>query len=165
MNSAVDNTFLRNIETILNRMSVELQARSVLFLRRDGQILARSGKLSEAKIPQMAALIAAMAAASESVAEISENSKEESRLSLEFPASGLYAVAVSTEFWVAVLYENTLNPGLLRMRTRQFGSQIERMEKKWNESGITLTPLHGQKSPLFENITDEEIDSLFGASS
>lgn len=155
-------TTLASLERILNTMQSALKARAVLFLRRDGQVIAREGELAEQKVPHMAALISAMAAASESVAELAGKSKDDPRLSLEFPASGLYAVAVGKEHWVAVLFEGVLNPGQLRMRTRQFGEEIEKLHFK--DSFIIedkVTPVQGAKATLFENITDEEIDGLF----
>lgn len=147
-----------SLERVLGQMQVELKARSVIFLRSDGQVVARQGELAEHRIPQMAALVAAMAAASESVAELAGKPREESRLSLEFPSSGLYAVAVGPDHWVAVLYEGVLNPGLLRMQVRRFGQQIERLEA----DNAKVTPVSHNSGFLFENITDDEIDGLFG---
>jgi predicted regulator of Ras-like GTPase activity (Roadblock/LC7/MglB family) len=160
------------LEHTLNRIHNDLSARSVVLIREDGQVIGRQGTIDDDSVAPLAALVAAMAAASQSVAKLAQEEPHASRLSLEFPTSGLYAVAVDAEHWLAVLYEQALNPGLVRMQIRRAGAELSRLQftdtfmiaSPGAPASSKLTPLEDSAPKLFENITDAEIDGLFGRS-
>lgn len=158
------------LEHTLDRIRSDLNARSVVLIREDGQVMGRQGSLDESSVAPLAALVAAMAAASQSVAQLAQEDASASRLSLEFPSSGLYAVAVGAEHWLAVLYEQALNPGFVRMQIRRAGNELAKLQftdtlmmaSPTTSMSSKMAPYEELAPPLFENITDDEIDGLFG---
>lgn len=168
--------------SVVERMSQELEASVVLLLHSSGQILFHSGSMAEEELPPLAAVFAAMVSACQSLGQAQAR-----RLSCEFEHASLYAVAVGEHHWLTTLYNPPLNPGLFRQKVRQYGRLLERLEPEFSldppsieqkKAGIKVTTFaHGEqgtgvkatpgdlnntgKTPLFENITDEEIDTLF----
>lgn len=153
-------------------MSHELQAKAVILLHRNGQVIHQSGWLEEREFPAMAALVAAMTSAGTSLGSLGENSDKGSptRFHCESESTALYVISINEEYWLATLYDQPLNPGLFRMKVRRYGEDFSRLgvslPKQWEEAsaapaGATLPPSETPKMALFENITDDEIDSLF----
>lgn len=163
-----------SVQSLLLRMSHELNAKAIVFFDGSGQILARSGWLEESNFPAMAALAAAMISAARGLGELGE-SEAPSRFSCDSNSTGLYTVGVGEDRWLTTLYDQPLNPGKFRMRIRRFAETLAQLDANpadWQpEKGVTLLPepenttplenLTEQDSTLFANITDDEIDRLF----
>lgn len=163
-------------------MSHELGARAVVVLHENGQVVHRYGWISESEFPVMAALISAMIATGKSLGQLGENFPSgPTRFSCDSEAMGLYTVAVTPQLWLAVLFEQPLNPGQFRMKVRKYASLLARLgvqkPQQWEREeapapgrivapgatsgGVTLEKNIEDPSTLFANITDEEIDSIF----
>jgi hypothetical protein len=164
-------------------MSHELGARAVIVLHENGQVLHRYGWINESEFPTMAALIAAMIATGKSLGQLGENFPgSPSRFACDSDDMGLYTVSVTPEIWLAVLYEQPLNPGQFRMKVRRYSSMLEKLglapPRQWEvphsgtapgrtmapaATGASVSPekITPTKSSLFANITDEEIDDIF----
>ena len=149
------------VQGLLERISQELSCKAVLYLQSDGQVLSSAGWIEKREIPSVAAIVAAVAAAGYSLAPGNENTSEEFRFHYEFGDTALYAVAVDGQSWLATLYDQPLNPGLVRMKIRRFSETLRRLNRP--AAGAYLTPPVQKKPAFFENITDEEIDHLFEA--
>lgn len=153
-------------------MSHDLQAKAVVLLHNSGQVICKSGWIEDNEFASMAALVAAMTSAGSTLGKLGEDSDKgaPSRFHCESETIGLYAVAIDKEYWLATLFDQPLNPGLFRMKVRRYGENIARLgvqlPEQWEKEndtdfGATLPPSGHQKDTLFENITDDEIDSLF----
>lgn len=161
------------VQGLVQRMSHELQAKAVVLLHSSGQVICKSGWIEDGEFASMAALVAAMTSAGSTLGRLGEDSDKgaPSRIHCESETIGLYAVAINQDYWIATLYDQPLNPGLHRMKVRRYGESLARLgvqlpeqwEKEEDEGyfGDTLAPGGRQKDTLFENITDDEIDSLF----
>lgn len=172
-------------QSLVERMSHELGAKAVLVLQDTGQVVHRYGWINESEFPSMAALIAAMIATGKSFGQLGENfPASPSRFSCDSDEMGLYTVAVTPEIWLAVLYEQPLNPGQFRMKVRRYASLLAKLgvssPQQWevtesgttNAAGSSLAPVSrdqsaplekitASKASLFGDITDEEIDNIF----
>lgn len=171
---------------LVERISNELGAKAVVLLHENGQVLHRSGWIDDAEYPSMAALVAAMIAAGKSLSNLGEAFLgSPSRFACDSEAMGLYTVGVANEVWLAVLYEQPLNPGQLRMKVRRYAELLANLgvqrPPQWElpkngtagaERSATLPPASPSATPdreiltknnssLFGNITDAEIDELF----
>lgn len=174
-----------SVRGLIDRMTSELAARAVVLLHEDGQVLQKSGWIDENEYPLIAALVAAMIATGRSLGERGDGfAGAPSRFACDSEATGLYVVAVANGVWLAVLYEQPLNPGQLRMKIRRYSELLAHLgveksptlevPQKGNMrpvSGATLSPVSSvrnsnpvtltQNGILFGNITDDEIDHLF----
>lgn len=170
----LETSFQPSLHSMLQRMSHELSAKAVLLLHENGQVVSRSGWIEEFEIPMMAALVAAMAAASRPLSQLGDNEDADSlvRIHCESERTGLYILPLGNSLWLATLYDQPLNPGQFRMKVRRYAEMLRKMslaplpESHEVDEAIptpraTLTPGTSDKSALFENITDEEIDNLF----
>lgn len=163
-------------------MSHELGARAVIVLHENGQVVHRYGWISESEFPTMAALISAMIATGKSLGQMGDNFPSgPTRFSCDSEAMGIYTVAVSDGIWLAVLYEQPLNPGQFRMKVRRYAAFLARFgvsqPRQWergeaenagrilapgaSRTGVSLEKNTEDKSTLFANITDQEIDDIF----
>jgi len=170
-------------QSLVERMSHELGAKATLVLHENGQVLHRYGWVNESDFPTMAALISAMIATGKSFGQLGENfPSSPARFSCDSDEMGLYTVSVTPEIWLAVLYEQPLNPGQFRMKVRRYAGFLAKLgvtsPDQWEvtdygtEAGGTLAPVSpaptaplekitAPKSSLFGDITDEEIDNIF----
>jgi len=170
-------------QSLVERMSHELGAKAVLVLQDTGQVVHRYGWINETEFPSMAALIAAMIATGKSFGQLGENfPASPSRFSCDSDEMGLYTVSVTPEIWLAVLYEQPLNPGQFRMRVRRYASLLGKLgvssPRQWEVTEIgtgtggavapgsrdhsaPLEKITAPKASLFGDITDEEIDNIF----
>lgn len=157
-------------------MSHELSAKAVLLLHENGQVLSRSGWLEDVEVPVMAALVSALTATSRSLRKLGDSEETEEspvRIHCESDATGLYVLSLGGPYWLSTLYDHPLNPGLFRMKVRRYAETIRKLANALPSdlplpggvvsTGVSLTP-GSEKSALFENITDEEIDNLFAGS-
>lgn len=153
-------------------MSHELKAKAVVLLHNSGQVIHKSGWIEDNEFASMAALVAAMTSAGKTLGMLGEDTDKgaPTRFHCESEAIGLYAVAVNEDYWLATLYDQPLNPGQFRMQVRRYGEALARLgvalPAQWEQDEIpeksaSLAPGIRQKATLFENITDDEIDSLF----
>jgi predicted regulator of Ras-like GTPase activity (Roadblock/LC7/MglB family) len=179
----LSGSYQPSLQSFIQRMSHELNAKAVLLFDGGGQIIGRAGWLEDEHFPAMAALAAAMISAAQSLGALGESfGSAPSRFSCDSEETGLYTVAVGENLWLTALYDQPENPGKIRMRVRRFGEALAKLQSLENEPweapvsgpkmGVTLIPagpeksapmekLTGQDSTLFSNITDDEIDRLF----
>jgi hypothetical protein len=172
-----------SLQSYVQRIGHELSAKAIVLLHENGQVLHHSGWTDDIDFPAMAALVAAMIAAGKSFGKLGENFPDNPcRLACDSDAMGLYTVAVAGGIWLAVLYEQPLNPGLFRMKVRRYSELLARLEVKapgqWEldsgeaHTGANLLPVSPDKtapkaiftaphSSLFGDISDDEIDRLF----
>ncbi len=172
-----------SLQSFVQRIGNELSAKAIVLLHEDGRVLHRYGWIDDANYPPMAALVVAMIAAGKSLGKLGESFPENpSRFTCDSDAIGLYTVAVTKEIWLAVLYEQPLNPGLFRMKVRRYSELLARLEVKppaqWeiteskaytgaivhpalSKNAVATELITPFKSTLFADISDEEIDELF----
>lgn len=66
-------------------------------------------------------------------------------------------------FYIAGIYDNALNPALLKRKIQNLKIQlVNQLEKKINSSSSKLAEIPVNENYLFTDITDEEMDRLFG---
>lgn len=172
-----------SIGGLVERMSDELGANAVVLLHENGQVLQKGGWIDDRDYPAITALVAAMIATGRSLGSLNEKLLgSPTRFACDSDQQGIYTVAVAPEIWLAVLYEQPLNPGLFRMKVRRYADTIKRLgvqkPNQWEVAQSSLAPganlppvssdgpttteiLTSPKSTLFGDITDEEIDDLF----
>jgi len=116
------------LESLLERLGSELNAKAVLLLHENGQVIQRYGWIGEHEYPAMAALVAAMIATGKSLSALGESfAGSPNRFACDSEAMGLYMAFVSEGIWLTALYDQPMNPGLFRMKVRRYAEIIGRI--------------------------------------
>jgi predicted regulator of Ras-like GTPase activity (Roadblock/LC7/MglB family) len=116
------------LESLVERLGSEINAKAVLLLHENGQVIQRYGWIGEHEYPAMAALVAAMIATGKSLGALGEAfAGSPNRFSCDSEAMGLYMSFVSEGIWLTALYDQPMNPGLFRMKVRRYAELIARI--------------------------------------
>lgn len=155
--------FSERIKHILEPKRSGLAAR--LFVCREDGISVFDFE-SDSTRAQVSALVAGMWQASEALVNLIDKSQDsyDFRLGFDTSSSGVFLLPFShnqKKYFLGALYTESLNPGVLKHQVTQVREELvsllEKTEPKKDE--ILETERNGY---LFKDITDEEIDRLFG---
>ncbi len=129
----------------------KLSTQHILVCRKDGiPLMTHNIDNSDGR----GALVAGAWQAIEAVLESNQN--REMRLSFDSTESGVYILPLDEElnFYSVMIFENIMNPGQLKNQFRLFRDELR------THLTVLAEDINDNKV-LFENITDEEIDTLF----
>ena len=150
-----EQQFLR-IKSVLERVRVECAARVVFLVDRDGQTIAFNGDIGDMDTTSFSSLAAGNVAATTSMAKlIGEN---------VFPAvvhEGEHEsifISVIGRSLLVVVFDERSTLGLVKLRAKRASHDIATiLDEAVRESAV----LAASANPVFAEITDEDIDSLF----
>lgn len=146
----------RQLEAICEELLRDSLAQAIFLVDKNGQLLAMTGRTAEIDTTSLASLVAGTAAATGSLAKIIGED--------EFPVhvhegerQHLHLSLVGEEHILTVIYDERSSLGLVRLRVKKTTSRMlevfeEVMRKAESSDG----------EDIFSEITDEDIDSLFG---
>jgi predicted regulator of Ras-like GTPase activity (Roadblock/LC7/MglB family) len=150
-----EQQFLR-LKNVLERVRVECAARVVFLVDRDGQTIAFHGDIGDMDTTSFSSLAAGNVAATTSMAKlIGEN---------VFPAvvhegehESIFISVISRSLLVVVFDERS-TLGLVKLRAKRASHDIAAiLEEAVKQSAV----IAASTNPVFAEITDEDIDSLF----
>jgi predicted regulator of Ras-like GTPase activity (Roadblock/LC7/MglB family) len=150
-----EQQFLR-LKNVLERVRIECAARVVFLVDRDGQTIAFHGDIGDMDTTSFSSLAAGNVAATTSMAKlIGEN---------VFPAvvhegehESIFISVISRSLLVVVFDERS-TLGLVKLRAKRASHDIAAiLEEAVKQSAV----IAASANPVFAEITDEDIDSLF----
>ena len=134
------------------------------FISRQDGILVYENSTSDLTVPA-GALTCGLWQAAEALGKLfSLNGKEEFRLSFDSTDQGIYVLKFlinRDEFYLAILFQHEINPGLLKARARQLIQKLENFLDKQNDANSSKKLFDVRKSYLFSDITEGEMNALF----
>ncbi len=138
------------------RLRLDSAARLVVLVDKDGQQIAVHGELGELDTTSLASLVAGNVAATGGMAKLI-GEREFPTLSHEGERESIH-ISVIGRVLLVVVFDDRSSLGLVKLRSKQISqelaaafAEIERDSE--SSTGIDALP--------FDEITDEEIDSLF----
>jgi predicted regulator of Ras-like GTPase activity (Roadblock/LC7/MglB family) len=145
---------------LLESVLEETNARFVFLIDKTGQQLAHAGELEGADLTALASLTAGNVAATEGLAQLI-GEDEFSTLFHEGSKDSLHISLVSTKIILLVIFDEHSSLGLVRLRVKQRASELgtvvdEILGRSGSGSGKAIG------AAAFADITDEDIDALFG---
>lgn len=150
----------KQLEEALRRLRQEANARAVFLIDKNGQQIAAAGDLEQFDTTSLASLTAGNVAATDGLAKLI-GEREFSVLFHEGQQDHIHISIVAKRAILVVIFDDRSSLGLVRLRVKRASSELERifvgMQQK-SDKGL-LGPTHA--SP-FAEITDEDIDALFG---
>ncbi len=151
----------KRLVTLLDRLLVESNAHLVFLLDKNGQQIACAGNLDGIDPTSLASLTAGNVAATDGLAHLI-GEKEFGILFHEGERDNLHINVIAGLAILVVLFDERSSLGLVRLRVKKataelgdvLGEITRRRESRQAARGGSLAP--------FPEITDEDIDALFG---
>jgi predicted regulator of Ras-like GTPase activity (Roadblock/LC7/MglB family) len=149
------------IRDLIQRLRSEANARVVCLVDRNGQQIASVGELENLDITALASLAAGNVAATDSLARLIGES-DFSALYHEGEKDNLHLSVVGGKVILVVIFDVRSSLGLVRLRVKKHsGDLAAALERMRQRSAKAHSGKMAAASP-FAEITDEDIDSLFG---
>jgi predicted regulator of Ras-like GTPase activity (Roadblock/LC7/MglB family) len=152
----------RQIQNISDRLQRDSNASAVLVINKDGQEIARSGQTSELDVTSLSSLFAGNVAATGEIAKLLKEEEFGGQFH-EGTRQSVHLSVVARRAILVVLFDSRSSLGLVRLRVRK---STDDMAKIFDElmRKIQLQQSAGTAgfAPLAGEITDEDIDKLFG---
>ncbi|HEX9304752.1 MAG TPA: roadblock/LC7 domain-containing protein [Thermoanaerobaculia bacterium] len=150
----------RSLQQILRRLRQESGASVVLLVDKGGQRIASVGDVEALDMTALASLTAGNVAATDGLARIL-GEREFSVLLHEGEKENIHVSIVARRVILVVIFGDRSSLGLVRLRVRQAGAELERAFAEITERMEREPVLHSGFEPLLAEITDEDIDRLF----
>jgi predicted regulator of Ras-like GTPase activity (Roadblock/LC7/MglB family) len=149
----------KHLEEALRRLRQEANAKAVFLIDKNGQQIASAGEIEQFDVTSLASLTAGNVAATDGLAKLI-GEREFSVLFHEGQQDHIHISIVAKRAILVVIFDDRSSLGLVRLRVKRASVDLEKifetMAQK-NDRGAGT----GHASP-FSEITDDDIDALFG---
>lgn len=143
------------IADALHRLVRDANARAVFLIDKDGQLIHGSGVYHGLDTASLASLTAGTIAATGGLARLL-GEREFPQLYHEGERESVLLSLVGKRWILAVVFDDRSLLGLVRLRVRRVGEELSRVAEEIEQRAPQAGP------SIFSNITDEDIDNLFG---
>lgn len=151
----------QRIKNILAKLKVEANAKLVFLVDKNGQQIAMQGDMSEVDTTSLASLTAGNVAATDGLARLM-GEDEFNILFHEGRKDNLHISIIAKRTILVVIFDERSSLGLVRLRVKKatveleqvFQEILQKVEQERDSLSSAETP--------FAEITDDDIDSLFG---
>ncbi|HMC83199.1 MAG TPA: roadblock/LC7 domain-containing protein [Candidatus Polarisedimenticolia bacterium] len=148
------------IRSLISRLRVEANAKIVCLVDRNGQQIAGVGDLQTLDTTALASLAAGNVAATDSLARLI-GEKDFTALYHEGEKDNLHISVVGGKMILVVIFDVRSSLGLVRLRVKRHSAELAAALERMRERSAKARSGKLGASP-FADITDEDIDSLFG---
>jgi predicted regulator of Ras-like GTPase activity (Roadblock/LC7/MglB family) len=149
------------ITDALNRLLRGTNARAVLLIDRAGQLITASGDTAGIDTSSFATLSAADFAATSQLASLI-GEKEFSHLFHQGEKENIYVCLIADRVILAVIFDQRTNLGLIRVRTKNAASELEKVFEDIFNKVERETAVPKEIDADFTSAAEEELDKLFG---
>ena len=151
----------RALQEIVGRLAKDASAKVVFLVDKNGQQIAAAGDLQNIDATSLASLTAGNVAATDGLAKLI-GEKEFSLLFHEGEKDNLHISIVGKRGIVVVIFDQNSSLALVRLRVRKASRELQEIFDRVEARALQETAAgSGFESPFCE-ITDEDIDRLFG---
>src|SRR5450759_185455 len=147
------------IKDVISRLKTDAQAKVVFIVDKNGQQIAAQGDLESLDTTSLASLTAGNVAATDGPAKLI-GEKEFPVLFHEGERDNVYIAIVGQRVILVVIFDERSSLGLVRLRVRKATQDLEKIFVTLHKKIDTEKERKYLDSP-FDEITDEDIDSLF----
>ncbi|MEO8348009.1 MAG: roadblock/LC7 domain-containing protein [Acidobacteriota bacterium] len=148
------------LQQILRKLRMDSGASVVLLVDKNGQRIASVGDVEALDMTALASLTAGNVAATDGLARVL-GEREFSVLLHEGEKENIHVSIVGRRVILVVIFSNRSSLGLVRLRVRQAGAELDGAFREIAERMEREPVLHSGIEPLLAEITDEDIDRLF----
>lgn len=146
---------LTEIREVADRLQQDSRARTILIVDKNGQLIAASGVDAELDTTSLSSLVAGNVAATGGIAKLIEEEEFTGQYH-EGKEISVHMTIVARRIILVVLFDKNTTQGLVRLRVKKANEMLTDIFEK-----LAAKP-KGQEEDVFKEITDEDIDNLFG---
>jgi len=150
---------MKAIQSVIEQLHIDARSRIVFVVDKNGQQIAGAGDLAGIDATSLASLTAGNVAATDGLAKLI-GEREFSILFHEGEKDNVHISIVANRVILVVIFDDRSSLGLVRLRVKKGNQELtkifERMMEKSKEQP------HGGLEAAFAEITDDDIDNLFG---
>jgi len=150
----------RRIDEELKRLYQLANAKLVFLVDKNGQLISSAGDTHDIDTTALASLTAGNIAATGGIAKLL-GQKEFSILFHEGEKDNIHISLVANKVILVVVFDQRTSLGLVRLRVKKSTKSLERIFEELDKKSSVEERDKGLASP-FSEITDEDIDRLFG---
>ena len=150
----------QQIQSICERLAREANARAVLVIDKNGQPIAQAGETEHMDVTSLSSLTAGNVAATGGIAKLLQE-KEFAGQFHEGEKTNVHISIVAQRVIVVVLFDERSSLGLVRLRVKKHAAELSAALERMQQKSMKAKSGKMSASP-FTDITDEDIDSLFG---
>ncbi|HEY3493388.1 MAG TPA: roadblock/LC7 domain-containing protein [Polyangiaceae bacterium] len=143
------------IQTVVDRLVREANAKVVFIVDKNGQLIAASGEVDNIDTTSLASLTAGNIAATGGIAKLLRENEFATQFH-EGEKANIHIQLVGNRVILVVIFDSKSSLGLVRLRVRKASDELNRIF----EALLSKVQEPGGDSP-FAEITDEDIDNLF----
>lgn len=145
---------LSEIREVADRLQQDSRARTILIVDKNGQMIASSG-VDTLDTTSLASLVAGNLAATGGIAKLIEEEEFTGQYH-EGKEISVHMTIVARRIILVVLFDKNTTQGLVRLRVKKASEMLTDIFDR-----LAAKP-KSQEEDVFKEITDEDIDNLFG---
>jgi predicted regulator of Ras-like GTPase activity (Roadblock/LC7/MglB family) len=149
----------RQLEDALRRLRQEANAKAVFLIDKNGQQIAAAGDVEQFDTTSLASLTAGNVAATDGLAKLI-GEREFSVLFHEGQQDHIHISIVAKRAILVVIFDDRSSLGLVRLRVKRANAELEKVFEVMLQKGEKEA--QGVHASPFAEITDDDIDALFG---
>lgn len=149
------------IQEIIGHLQVDSSSKVVFLVDKNGQQIAAAGDIRSIDATSLASLTAGNVAATDGLAKLI-GEKEFSLLFHEGEKDNLHISIVGKRGILVVLFDQTSSLALVRLRVKKASRELLEIFDRVEERAHTETGEGAKFESPFSEITDDDIDKLFG---
>jgi len=146
---------LSEIQGVADRLHQDSRARTILIVDKNGQMIAASGVDAQLDTTSLSSLVAGNVAATGGIASLIEEEEFTGQYH-EGKEISVHMTIVARRIILVVLFDKNTTQGLVRLRVKKANEALTGIFE-----ALAARP-KGQEEDVFKEITDEDIDNLFG---
>jgi predicted regulator of Ras-like GTPase activity (Roadblock/LC7/MglB family) len=149
------------LQEIIGRLQRDAQSKVVFLVDKNGQQIAAAGDIKSIDATSLASLTAGNVAATDGLAKLI-GEKEFSLLFHEGEKDNLHISIVGKRGILVVLFDQNSSLALVRLRVKKSSKELQEIFERVEERAQSESTTSGRFESPFSEITDEDIDKLFG---
>lgn len=146
---------LTEIREVADRLHQDSRARTILIIDKNGQLIAATGVDAELDTTSLSSLVAGNVAATGGIAKLIEEEEFTGQYH-EGKEISVHMTIVARRIILVVLFDKNTTQGLVRLRVKKANEALTGIF-----DALSAKP-KGNQEDVFKEITDEDIDNLFG---
>ena len=143
------------IQTIVDRLCREANARGVFIIDKNGQAIAAAGDVAELDVTSLSSLTAGNVAATGGMAKLLRENEFTTQFH-EGERANIHIQLVGNRVILVVIFDNKTSLGLVRLRVKKASEELNHIF----EALLAKVQDPNRETP-FAEITDDDIDNLF----